>query len=193
MDELPALHELPDGGVDTPYGKLYRPLSEGRQMLVFVAAFFCAPMVGHAVGRLLSDLSESARTALYVPYVLVFFVGYALWVARLNVIAFEGLGRGLVKALFTLIVLRRKPQRVEEVLPSKQTLLKMLVRAQRAGASFAPVGWLIGVCAGVMALLFESGTGPAQRFGLVAGSCVLFGHLLARLGRRGWLPFAEEG
>ena len=37
-----------------------------------------------------------------------------------------------------------------DVLPSRERLLEMLVRAQ-AGASFAPVGWLVGLGAGLAA------------------------------------------
>lgn len=189
---VPQLADLPAGGLETPYGTLYRPLREGRQLLVLLAAFAAGPACGYLVAELLGDLSKAAQTALYVPYVLIFFAGYALWVARLNAIAFEGIGWSLIKALFNLIVRRRKPKQLHDVLPSKEKLLEMMVRAQKAGASFSPVAWLIAPPTGLMSLMFDSGVERSLRFALVTASCVLFGQVLARLGRRGWLPFMEE-
>ena len=178
--------------LDTPHGPLYRPLGTGRQALVLVAAFFGGPAIAWVVGAIPGDLSETARTLVYVPFVLVFFLGYAAWVARLKVIAFRGIGAPLLKALIALIVFRRKPRSVEEVLPTREKLLEMAVKAQIAGASFRRVGWLLGVGAGVIAALFESGMAGTTRFALVSATCIAWGYALAFLGRRGWLPIMEE-
>lgn len=185
--------DVPTDGVETPYGRLYRPLSDGRQILVLVAAFFGGPALAWAVGQVPGDLSETARTVVYIPFVAVFFLGYGVWVARLNAIAFEGIGRSLLKAFFTLIVLRRKPRSVQDVLPSREKLLEMLVRAQQAGGSFAPASWPVGILFGLAAMLFDSAFGAIPLFLLVAASVIAWGQLLGRLGRRGWLPFMEEG
>jgi hypothetical protein len=185
--------EIPGPFLDTPHGRIYRPLGFWWQALVLAAAFFGGPAVGWLVGGIPGDLSETARTALYVPYVLIFFLGYAAWVARLKAIAFDTIGRSLLKALFLLIVRRQAPKSVEEVLPSKEKILEMAVRAQMAGASFGPASWPVALAAGLAAMLFDSAAGTIQLFILVAGSCLAWGYLLARLGRRGWLPFMEEG
>jgi hypothetical protein len=185
--------EIPVGGLETPFGRLYRPLPGGWQIAVLIGAFFGGPALGWIVGRAPGDLSETARTVLHLPYMAVFFLGYSIWVARLNAIAFDCLGRSLLKTLFQLIVHRRRPRSLEEVMPSREKLLEMVVRAQRAGASFAPVGWLVGVAAGLTAALFESSMSSSGLFLMVTASCIGWSHLLARLGRRGWLPFAEEG
>lgn len=185
--------DIPDRGLDTPYGRLYRPLDQWQQILALLAAFFGGPGVGWITGSVIGDLSETASTLLYVPYVLVFFTGYALWVARLNAIAFEGIGRAVIRTLFNLIVFRRKPASVDEVLPTREKLLEMLVRAQKAGASFATVSWPIGLLAGFGAMLFDSAWSAGALFFVVGVTCVVWGYVLAYLGRRGWLPFMEEG
>ncbi|HEY7758002.1 MAG TPA: hypothetical protein VIA64_01175 [Burkholderiales bacterium] len=187
------IEEMAGGFLDTPYGRLYRPIGQWRQIAVLVAVFFGGPALGWLVGRIPGDLSESARTALYVPYILVFFFGYAAWVARLNAIAFDTIGRSLLKTLFLLIIHRRAPGSAEEVLPSKEKLLEMAVRAQKAGASFGPASWPVALVAGLIAMLFESATGAFARFLLVTLTCLAWGHFLASLGRRGRLPFMEEG
>jgi hypothetical protein len=139
------------------------------------------------------DMSQTAKDVLFVPMMAIFFLGYGLWVARLNAIAFQGIGWGLLKALFNLIVFRRKPASVADLIPSRDKLLEMLVRAQKAGSSFAPVGWLVGLISGLFAMLFDSALHPAELFLLVGSSCVIWGYLLAWLGRRNWLPFMESG
>jgi hypothetical protein len=69
----------------------------------------------------------------------------------------------------------------------------MAVRAQKAGASFGPASWPVGLLAGLIATMFDSATGTVALFLLVTLTCLAWGYLLARLGRRGWLPFMEEG
>ena len=184
--------DVPPGGLETPYGILYRPLASGLQILVLFAAFIGGPAFAWVIGQVPGDLSQTARDVLFVPMVAIFFLGYGLWIARLNAIAFHGIGLGLLKALFKLIVFRRKPEAVADFIPSRDKLLEMMVRAQKAGSSFAPVGWLVGVIAGLTAMLFDSALHPAKLFLLVGGGCVIWAHLLAWLGRRNWLPFMES-
>lgn len=186
------VEEAAPASVETPHGRLHRPLGHGRQGLVLVAAFFGGPALGWVVGSVPGDLSEAARTFLYVPFVAIFFLGYAAWIAHLKVIAFKGLGVPLLRALFLLVVHRRKPQSVGEVLPSRDTLLAMAVKAQAAGAAFRRVGWLVAVGAGLIAALFDSAMNGGARFALVAAACVAWGYALSLLARRGWLPIMEE-
>jgi len=184
--------EIPHRGLDTPYGHLYRPLSNGKQILVLVAAFAGGPGFGWVIAQVPGDLSQTAQDAMFVPMMTVFFVGYALWIARLNAIAFQGIGWGLIKMAFNFLVFRRKPTSPEEILPSRDKLLEMLVRAQKAGSSFAPAGWLVGLIAGAVATLCNSAMSATSLFLLVAGGCLIWGYLLAWLGRHGWLPFMES-
>jgi hypothetical protein len=178
--------------VETPHGRLNRPLGTGAQGLVLVAAFAAGPALGWAVGLAVGDLSETGRTLLYVPLVAVFFVGYAAWLARLKVIAFRALGLPLLHALFLLLVRRRKPQSIGELLPDREQLLRMAVMAQSAGAAFRRVGWLLGIGGGFVAALLDSATGPATRFVLVSGVTIAWGYALSVLARRGWLPIPEQ-
>jgi len=184
--------QVPPEGFETPYGYLYRPLTDGKQIIVAIAAFVSGPAFGWVMGQVPGDLTETARNLLFVPMVVIFFMGYSLWITRLNAIAFQGIGWGLLKTLFMLIVFRRKPKSIEDVMPSRDKLLEVMVRAQKAGASFAPVGWLVGLVSGLIAMLFDSAMGSGKLFLLVGGGCVIWGYLLAWLGRRSWLPFMES-
>jgi len=178
--------------LETPYGTLYRPLSDGKQLLVALAAFFGSLGMGHVVGLVPGDLSDAAKVVLHLPYILVFFVGYASWVARLSAIAFDGIGRSILKVLWNLIVHRRKPRNAEEVLPAKDKLLEMAVRAQRAGGGFWRVSWSVAVLFALLSLTFESRMPGTSLAFLVLVTVLGWGFLLGRLGGRGWLPFPEE-
>ncbi|MGH6930255.1 MAG: hypothetical protein ACREEV_18195 [Dongiaceae bacterium] len=184
--------DLSKGHLETGAGLLYKPQGWGVQIPLVIAAFIGGPAIGWLIGGMMPGLSEGARTFLCVPFVLMFFLGYGLWLARLNAIAFHGLGKGLLKALFLLLVLRRKPARLEDVLPSRDKLAEMLVRGQRAASSFLAVSVPIAIVAGLVVMFFETGTSLLLREILVVGGYVGWGWLLSFLGRRGYLPFPED-
>jgi hypothetical protein len=183
---------IPPDGLETPYGLLYRPLPQSRQLLIVVIVFLISLAMGSVVALVPGDLSAAARVILHLPYLLVFMMGYALWVTRLSAIAFDGIGRSLLGALWRVVVHRRAPRAVEDVLPSGERLLEMVVRAQRAGSSFWPVSWPVAAIAALCATTFESGLGTLTLAALVAATTLCWGALLARAGRRGWLPLPDE-
>ncbi len=184
---------VPPEGLETPYGYLYRPLPAGWQIVVAFAAFAGGAAFAWVIGQVPGDLSQTARDIMFVPFVAIFFLEYGLWIARLNVIAFHGTGWDLLKAFLKLVVSRRKPESLADVMPSRDQLLEMMVRARKAGISFAPVGWLVGIIAGLAATLLDSALQPIKLFLLVGGGCVIWSYLLAWLGRRNWLPFMQNG
>ncbi len=186
-------NDIPPEGIDTPRGRLYRPLADGWQFVILIAAFCGGPALGWVVGRIPGDLSETAQTFLYFPYMIVLFLGNGLWLGRLNAIALDGIGRSILKTLFLLFTRRQAPKSIEDVLPSREKLLEMAVKAQKAAASFASVSWPVGFVAGVMAMLFDSAVSAVGLFAMTAISCIAWGYTLGFLGRRGWLPILEEG
>jgi hypothetical protein len=185
--------DLSKGHLETQAGFLYKPRRWGVQIAVAAAAFFGGPALGWGIGGLMPGISDDARTFLCVPFVAVFFLGYGLWLARLNALAFSFIGKGLLKALFMLLVRRRKPERLEDVLPSKDKILEMLVRGQRAASSFLAVSVPVAIVAGAVVTFYETPLSLPMRWALAAGGCVGWGWALSFLGRRGFLPFPEEG
>jgi hypothetical protein len=177
----------------TPYGILYRPRSMWIQAPLLIGAFLGSIGIAEGVGRGFGGVSEAAQIFLYLPFVLVLVLGYSLWMARLQALAFDMLGRGLLKALFILIVFRRKPKNPEEFMPTVEKIEKMAVRAQQATSSFWMVSLPIGFVGAAGALLIDAPAGPISRAFAVGAGCVVWGVILAFLGRRGWLPILEEG
>jgi hypothetical protein len=191
MERVSAYNDIPADGLDTPSGRLYRPQSQGIQIVALIVAFAASMSLGSWVAAIPADLSTAAQVVFHIPYVLVFFFGYGLWVARMNAIVFDTIGRSVLKALWQLIVHRKQPDPRETVLPSREKLLEVLVKVQKGGASFRGVSWPIAALALPVGLLAESSMRGMPLVTLLAATILAWGYLLGFFGRRGWLPFPE--
>lgn len=192
MDRESVYSKIPAEGLRTSFGLLHRPQSQGRQILVLIAAFFVSMGLGSWIAAIPGDLSNAAGIAFHIPYVLVFFFGYGLWLARINAIIFDTIGRSILRALWQLIIHRKQPDAREAVLPSREKMIEMLVRCQKSGASFRIVGWFVALLSLPLGLLTESSMRGVPLVGLLAVTILAWGALLGSLGRRGWLPFPES-
>ena len=174
----------------TPHGLLYPPVKQGRQLLNLFGTFVASLLLGFIPRLAFGEISETARTFLHVPFVLVFGFGYAGWAARLHALGMEFLGRGIFKVLVQIILFRRKPTSLAEVLPDKEKLTQMAVRGQKAASSFLIVAFPVALLAAFATIFIQTGLG-FLRFPMVVLPVVLWGWWLMRLGRRGHLPFPE--
>lgn len=191
MDRIALYKDLPADGMETPYGWLYRPQSQTTQIVALIAAFLVSMSLGSWVAAIPGDLSTAGLVAFHVPYVLVFFLSYGLWLARINAIVFDAFGRSVLKVLWQLIVHRKQPDSMEAVLPSRDKLLELLVKAQKGGASFRGISWPMAALSMLIGLLCESATPAMQLVTLLTATTLAWGFSLGFLGRRGWLPFPE--
>ena len=178
--------------LETEKGTLYRPQHLGIQFLILIACFAGGTQIGRIIAIILGDLSENARIFLYLPFPAILFFGYSIWIARLNALAFELLGRGILTVIFILIFRRKKPESIQEVLPSEDKFIEMVVRAQKAASSFLLASFPVAIAAGLLAMFIDSGSSVFLQATLVAGSCILWGMALKYLGQRGYLPILEE-
>jgi hypothetical protein len=178
---------------ETAHGTLYPPVSQGRQLLNFVGLFAASLLVGFVPRLAFGEISENARTFLHIPFVLVFGFGYAGWAARLHALGMEFLGRGLFKALVQIILFRRKPKSLADVLPDQDKFIQMAVRGQKAASSFLIVSVPIALLAALATIFIKSELGWLLRLPVVVAPVFSWGWWLMRLGRRGYLPFPEGG
>jgi hypothetical protein len=186
-DRLPEAAE----SCSTPFGVLYRPRSFGVQIPVLIGAFAGGPVAGWILGRILGGVSDNGQVFLYISTTSIFFFGYALWAARLASLAFNAFGKQILWLLFQWIVKRKKPQSPEELLPTREKLEELVVRAQRAAWSFLVVSVAVGLICGALAQLIETQNGKLEQSVIVAAGCILWGWILGSLGRRGYLPLPE--
>jgi hypothetical protein len=174
---------------ETSHGTLYEPQPFGFQVALLAGSFMGGPALGWLLGLVLEESTPAARLFLYVPPTLVFFLGYALWSARLAAIAFEMIGKSILRVLLRVLI-KREPPRKETLLPDAEKLALLVLRAQKAGRSFFLVSVPIAAVSGVLALFFRFNFSGAVA---VAAVCLLWGYGLGALGRRGYLPLPEPG
>lgn len=177
--------------VETRFGVLYRPKSFVVQLPFLIGAFLGGPAAGWILGMILGGVSENGQIFLYASTTLIFFFGYALWAARLAALAFEAFGKHILRALFQLIVKRKRPESVEALIPSRDKLEELVVRAQKAAWSFFVVSIPLGLVGGILARLLETQSEKWLQSIVVSTGCVLWGSVLSLLGRRGCLPLPE--
>lgn len=175
----------------TPYGMLYEPRGGAVQFCTLGLGFFGGPIVGMAVGSMLGGLSEMAELLLFLPFVAIFFLGYALWVGRLNLLAFDTVGRSAFRALFSLLVMRQQPRHAEAFLPDEGRILELAVKGQKAAWSFLAVAVFIALGSIGVAIAIEAEMNAGQRVLTVGGACLLWGYCLGWLGRHGYLPIGD--
>lgn len=186
-----STHPRPRTPVATPHGEIHSPPAFGVQIAVTFASFAASIGLGFFLVAALRLESFGARVFAQAPFVLTFILGYALWTARVRALVFHTVGRGLLKALIIMLLKKRAPSRVEDVLPSREKLLEMLVRAQKAASSFALVAAPVGFLCALGVALFDGFPGAGGRATTVAVLCLLWGIVLSVLGRRGLLPIGE--
>lgn len=189
--EGPGMTETPFPNGETPFGRLYAPKRTFIQFATFAFAFFGGPLAGMMLGTLLGGLSEGAQIALYIPFFAVFFLGYGLWVSRLNMLGFNLIGRGLLKMVFMALIFRRMPKSIDEVLPSADKIVEAAVKAQKAGWSFLIMAFPVAGVAMFGGLIIDADMGAVERVGLIGVACLMWGYALGWLARHGFLPFAE--
>ncbi len=168
------------------------PPSTWIQALVLFGVFLGGPAFGWLIGLLLGNLSQTAQTLLYIPYVLILFAGYSVWMARLNALGFELLGRSIFKTLFNLIFRRKRPEKFEDVLPSKEVLAEYALRALKTTSSFIWVALPIAAFSALVAVFFNSNAGLFTRIVAVGSSCLFWGYILSAFAKRGYLPIMED-
>lgn len=177
----------------TPYGVLYAPHSHWTQAAVLLGVFAGNAGMAKCCALWLGTLSTHTQNALYLPFFVIFFGGYALWVSYLKALAFDLIGRRLWVVLFNWLFRRKKPRSLEEVMPSQDQLLKAAVGAQKGARGFVFVSFPVGFVSGILAMGIDSKHNFIAEFFILNLGCIAWGVLLSLLGRRGYLPILEDG
>jgi len=192
MNKETTFKGIPPEGIDTPKGYLYYPPTQGKQVMFLIAAFFTAIFLGWIIGSVPGDLSSFASGALYFIFLLVFFLGYGLWVSLASALAFSSIKWPIIKVLVKLFIRKEKPSSINDFLPEREKLIDLMLRVQKYSRTFLILSWPIGIAGGFATLFMETSMNSAFLFMLVFISSVIYGHTLSYFGRRGYLPLPEE-
>lgn len=160
------------------------------QAAAIIAAVLVGPVAGWAIAKWVAPGSGFASFIGFMALPLVLGAGYAVWRAAVASILIRTVSRGLLRALYSLLVKRTRPKS-EDVLPDAERISAFLHESIRAAGSFARVGLAIGIVAGILMAI----AAPAARvagFVLVFAACALYGRGLTHLAREGYLPMPDE-
>ena len=192
MNNFHNIPNIPPDGIDTPNGYLYNPPKLGKQVLFLIASFFSAILLGLFISSIPGDLSEFATGVICFVFLLVFFLGYGLWVGLVSALLFSSVKWPLIKIFSKFIVRKEKPTSLNELLPEREKLIELMVRAQKYSRTFFILSWPIGFVGGLSTLFIQTSASPVILFVLIIISSAIYGFFLSYFGRRGYLPFPEE-
>jgi len=192
MKEQHSKINIPPEGIETPLGYLFNPPGLGKQIISLVLSFFVAIFLGWVVGSIPGDLSDFARGIIIFSYLFVFILGYAAWIVWLNIIVFGSIKLPILKIIFGFLVRKEKPKSVYDLLPAREKVIEIMVRAQKATRIFFLLSWPIGIVGGIAVMFLKTSASTLLLSITVAVSAVAYGYALSYFGRRGYLPFPEE-
>ena len=192
MEDYKSRSDIPPEGIDTAYGHLYPLPKLSMQILFVVVSFLTAILLGLTISIIPGDLSELAKGVIYFIYLLVFILGYSSWVSLLGMLAFSSIKIPMMKMIFRYFVHKEKPVSVEEILPSREKITELLVRAQKSARIFFILSWPIGIVGGIVSLFMNTSINSLIFFVIILITAVIFGYALFYFGRRGYFPFPEE-
>ena len=184
--------QIPPGGLETELGHLYPLQKPGVQILVVAAAFVMSILIGLIISSIAGPLSGLSKGVIYFTFMFVLMLGYSAWVSILGALVFKTIKAPVFKMLFRFFIYKEKPPSLEDVLPSREKLMELIVKAQKSARIFFVVSWPIGIVGGILSLFMTKAINPVLYFVIILLSSISFGYVLFYFGRRGYFPFPEE-
>lgn len=182
---------IPAEGMKTEKGIVYPIPALGKQILVLVASFFAAILLGFIISSIPGDLSELAAGLLYFVFIIIFILGYSIWVGWMKLKILNAFKKTILKGVKNMLTKNEEGFKNDLSFPEEK-LLDLLLASQKSTKIFAVMGWLFGVLGGIISLSFDTSINKPILFVLVVIFAAGFGHLLYYFGRRGYFPFPEE-
>jgi len=182
---------IPDGGINTEKGIVYPMPALGKQILVLVASFFAAILLGFIISNIPGDLSELATGVLYFVFIIIFMLGYSIWIGWMKLKILNAFKKTILKGVKNILTKNEAGFKNDLSFPEEK-LLEILLASQKSTKIFAVLGWVFGLLGGIISLSFDTSINKTILFVLVIIFAAGFGHLLYYFGRRGYFPFPEE-
>jgi len=182
---------IPAGGINTEKGIVYPMPALGKQILVLVASFFSAILLGFIISSIPGDLSELAKGVLYFVFIIIFMLGYSIWIGWMKLKILNAFKKTILKGVTNILTKNEEGFKNDLSFPEEK-VLELLLASQKSTKIFAVMGWLFGMLGGIVSLFFDTSINKTILFVLVIIFATGFGHLLYYFGRRGYFPFPEE-
>ena len=182
---------IPADGMQTEKGYVYPLPPKGKQIIMLVASFFAAILLGFIISSIPGDLSELATGVLYFVFIIIFMLGYSIWIGWMKLKILSAFKNTLLKGVSNILTKNEAGFKNDLSFPEEK-LLDLLLASQKSTKIFAVMGWVFGVLGGFISLSFDTSINKSILFILVVFFAAGFGHLLYYFGRRGYFPFPEE-
>jgi lipid-A-disaccharide synthase-like uncharacterized protein len=182
---------IPAGGLKTEKGYVYPMPPKGKQIIMLVASFFAAILLGFIISSIPGDLSELATGVLYFVFIIIFILGYSIWIGWMKLKILNAFKKTILKGVKNILTKNEAGFKNDLSFPEEK-VLDLLLASQKSTKIFAIMGWLFGVLGGIISLSFDTSINKPILFVLVIIFAAGFGHLLYYFGRRGYFPFPEE-
>jgi MFS family permease len=182
---------IPASGKKTEKGMIYPMPSSGKQILMLVASFFAAILLGFIISSIPGDLSELATGVLYFVFIIIFMLGYSIWIGWMKLKILSAFKKTILKGVKNILTKNDAGFKNDLSFPEEK-VLELLLVSQKSTKIFAVMGWLLGVLGGFVSLSFDTSINKTILFVLVIIFAAGFGHLLYYFGRRGYFPMPED-
>lgn len=182
---------IPVDGMKTKKGIVYPMPALGKQVLVLVASFFAAILLGFIISSIPRDLSDLAKGVLYFIFIIIFILGYSVWVGWMKLKILNAFKKTIIKGVKNILTKNEAGFKNDLSFPEEK-LLDILLASQKSTKIFAIIGWVLGILGAIISLSFDTRMNKPILFVLVIIFSAVFGHLLYYFGRRGYFPFPEE-
>lgn len=182
---------IPAEGMKTEKGIVYPIPALGKQILVLVASFFAAILLGFIISGIPGDLSGLTTGVLYFVFIIIFILGYSIWVGWMKLKILNAFKKTIMKGVKNILTKNEEGFKNDLSFPEEK-LLELLLASQKSTKIFAVMGWLFGLLGGFISLSFDTSINKPILFVLVVIFAAGFGHLLYSFGRREYFPFPEE-
>lgn len=182
---------IPVEGIKTEKGMIYPMPELGKQILVLVASFFTAILLGFIISSIPGDLSELATGILYFVFIIIFMLGYSLWIGWVKLKILNAFKKTIIMGVKNILTKNEEGFK-NDLSFSEEKLLDLLLASQKSTKIFVIMGWVFGLLGGIISFSFDTSISKPILFVLVIIFACGFGHLLYYFGRRGYFPFPEE-
>ncbi len=171
--------------------------SEWARFGAIAAMFFTALGAGYVLALAAGAESDLAVAAGAIALLLTLGLGYAAWSSYTKAVLVHGVFGGLISAGFRFLFSRDRKdletakKSLAEAFTDRERALQISRRIRGKAAVFLWFGLGFGLLAGLAVALAGSALGFGATLGLYGGAGALYGFVLSRLGRAGYILMLE--
>lgn len=173
-----------------PLAEIPPARTQGQAAFATAGIALSGPIAGSLLAKVVLPDSVWAEALGFFALPLIFMFGYKVWMARLAALAWSHLLSGFARFLWQVLIRRKRPA-ATEVLPSREKLETLMREALNATSVFTRMGMWFGLLNGAAAAVIAADGLALAGGALFFGASVLYGVLLTRMGRAGFLAFPE--